>query len=365
MAILLVHNVEHFIFSVYPTDSPTWLAALDKGVFDAVFALFSGKAYAIFALLFGFTFYVQYANQQLKGKDFGGRFLWRMVLLALFATLNAAFFPGGDVLMLYAVMGISLFIVRKWSDRAVLVAAIVCLLQPVEWFHYVASLVSPTYQLPNLGVDALYAQVGEVTQSDMLWEFLWCNITTGQVASFLWAVGAGRATQTIGLFLLGLYLGRRQLFVSSDKHLRLWQTVLMVSAIAFCPLFSLRNLIMEGSAVVQQTAGTVFDMWQKLAFMLVLVASFVLLYQRDGFKARVANLRFYGRMSLSNYVSQSIIGALIYFPIGLYLAPYLGCTASLLVGILVFLCQVWFARWWFKSHKQGPLEGIWHKLTWI
>ena len=365
MAILLVHNVEHFIFSVYPTDSPTWLAALDKGVFDAVFALFSGKAYAIFALLFGFTFYAQYANQQLKGKDFGGRFLWRMVLLALFATLNAAFFPGGDVLMLYAVMGISLFIVRKWSDRAVLVAAIVCLLQPVEWFHYVASLVSPTYQLPNLGVDALYAQVGEVTQSDMLWEFLWCNITTGQVASFLWAVGAGRATQTIGLFLLGLYLGRRQLFVSSDKHLRLWQTVLMVSAIAFCPLFSLRNLIMEGSAVVQQTAGTVFDMWQKLAFMLVLVASFVLLYQRDGFNARVANLRFYGRMSLSNYVSQSIIGALIYFPIGLYLAPYLGCTASLLVGILVFLCQVWFARWWFKSHKQGPLEGIWHKLTWI
>ena len=365
MAILLLHNVEHFIFSVYPTDSPVWLATLDKGVFDAMFALFSGKAYAIFALLFGFTFYVQYANQQLRGKDFGGRFLWRMVLLAFFATLNAAFFPGGDVLMLYAVMGISLFIVRKWSDRAILVAAIVCLLQPVEWFHYIASLVSPTYQLPNLGVKALYAQVGEATQSGHLWKFLWCNATTGQIASFLWAVGAGRATQTIGLFLLGLYIGRRQLFLSNDKNLRLWQTVLMVSAIAFSPLFSLRNLIMEGNAVVQQTVGTVFDMWQKLAFTLVLVASFILLYQRNRFKARVTNLRFYGRMSLSNYVLQSIIGALIYFPIGLYLAPYLGCSVSLLVGILIFLGQVWFARWWFKSHKQGPFESIWHKLTWL
>ena len=86
MAILLVHNVEHFIFSVYPTDSPTWLAGLDKGVFDAVFALFSGKAYAIFTLLFGFTFYVQYANQQLKGKDFGGRFFPHTFWYSLYTT---------------------------------------------------------------------------------------------------------------------------------------------------------------------------------------------------------------------------------------------------------------------------------------
>ena len=61
----------------------------------------AGKAYAIFALLFGFTFYIQSANQQRKGKDFGYRFLWRLVLLAVFATVNAAFFPAGDVLFLF------------------------------------------------------------------------------------------------------------------------------------------------------------------------------------------------------------------------------------------------------------------------
>lgn len=47
MAIILVHNLEHFIFPVYPTDSPTWLNVLDQGVFNAVFSLFAGKAYAI------------------------------------------------------------------------------------------------------------------------------------------------------------------------------------------------------------------------------------------------------------------------------------------------------------------------------
>ena len=95
MAILLVHSLEHFIFPVYPTDSPTWLNILDQGVLSGVFTLFAGKSYAIFALLFGFTFYIQSNNQKKQGKDFGYRFLWRLVLLAGFATLNAAFSRPG------------------------------------------------------------------------------------------------------------------------------------------------------------------------------------------------------------------------------------------------------------------------------
>ena len=86
MAIVLVHNLEHFIFPVYPENTPAWLNVLDQGVSNVVFSLFAGKAYAIFALLFGFTFYIQWNNRKLSGKDFGYRFLWRMVLLLFFAT---------------------------------------------------------------------------------------------------------------------------------------------------------------------------------------------------------------------------------------------------------------------------------------
>lgn len=366
MAILLVHNVEHFIFSVYPTDSPAWLAALDKGAMDATFALFAGKAYAIFSLLFGFTFYIQCANERRRGHDFGYRFLWRLVLLAMFATLNAAFFPGGDVLMLYAIMGVVLFLVRNWSDRAILIAAILFTLQPVEWYHYIASLVNPLHQLPDYGVGAMYEAVGEVTRNGSFWEFIRCNVTLGQKASFMWAVGAGRISQTAGLFLFGLYIGRKQLFIANEKNLRLWTKILIAGAVCFTPLHSLRNLIMaEGNALVQQTVGTAFDMWQKLAFTFVLISSFVLLYQFKGFSNRMSGLRFYGRMSLTNYISQSIIGALIYFPIGLYLAPYCGYTVSLLIGIAVFLLQMYFCKWWISHYKQGPIEKLWHKLTWL
>ena len=364
MAILLVHNVEHFIFPVYPTDSPEWLNVLDKGTFDAVFALFAGKAYAIFALLFGFTFYIQCENQRRKGKDFGYRFLWRLVLLVGFATLNAAFFPGGDVLLLFAIMGLVLFVARNWSDKAVLAAAIFFTLQPVEWYHYIMSLVDSSYQLPDYGVGPMYDVVAEATKSGNFWDFIGCNVTLGQKASLMWAVGAGRILQTAGLFLIGFYIGRKQLFVVDRLKLGFWIKTLIISAVCFAPLHSWRNLMMEGSPMIQQTVGTVFDMWQKLSFTFVLVSSFVLLYQNKNFQQRVSNLRFYGRMSLTNYVSQSIIGAIIYFPFALYLAPYCGYFVSLLIGFVVFFAQVMFCKWWFKGHKQGPLESLWHWWTW-
>lgn len=366
MAILLVHNLEHFIFSVYPTDSPDWLKALDKGVFDIVFTLFAGKAYAIFALLFGFTFYIQSNNQKKQGKDFGYRFLWRLVLLAGFATLNAAFFPAGDVLLLFVVVGLVLFLARNWSDKVVLLAAVFFLLQPVEWYHYIASLIDPAHRMPALGVGTMYTEVGACTKAGDFGDFILCNITLGQKASLFWAIGAGRFFQTAGLFLLGFYIGRSRLFVTSETNLRFWTKTLIVSAIVFAPLYTLRGLMAGSeSSIVRSAVCTVFDMWQKLAFTGTLTASFILLYQSEKFRRLTDSLRYYGKMSLTNYISQSIIGAFIYFPFGLYLAPHCGYTASLLIGICVFLLQVRCCRWWLAGHRQGPLERIWHKWTWI
>ena len=196
MAILLVHNLEHFIFPVYPADSPGWLNALDQGVFNVVFTLFAGKAYAIFALLFGFTFYIQSDNLKRRGGDFGYRFLWRLVLLAGFATLNAAFFPAGDVLLLFVVAGLVLFFTRNWGDGAILAAAVVFLLQPVEWYHCIAGLLNPAHRLPDLGVGEMYARVAEYTKAGNFGDFILGNVTLGQKASLLWAVNAGRFVQT-------------------------------------------------------------------------------------------------------------------------------------------------------------------------
>lgn len=367
MAILLVHSVEHFIYPVYPEASPAWLATLDQGVFTTVFALFAGKSYAIFALLFGFTFYIQQENQRRRnGGDFGYRFLWRLLLLSLFATLNAAFFPAGDVLLLFVVVGVVLFLARNLSDKVVLILAVLFLLQPVEWFHFVAHQLNPAHQMPDLQVGEMYAAVGEVTKRGNWGEFLWTNVTLGQKASLLWAVGAGRFLQTEGLFLLGYYIARKELFVDNKRNANTWLTILIVAAVAFAPLYALKEQLFQNpEAMVRQTAGTAFDMWQKLAFTFVLIPSFVLLYRGAKFRHAVRGLNSYGKMSLTNYVMQSIMGAFVFFPIGLHLAPVAGYTLSLIIGLVLFALQLSFSRWWFVRHRQGPLEGIWSKGTWI
>lgn len=368
LAILLVHSLEHFIFPIYPDPSagPQWLTVVDQGIQTVIFGLFAGKAYAIFALLFGLTFYIQYTNQQKKNKDFGYRFLWRMVLLTGFATLNAAFFPAGDVLLLFSIVGIILCIIRRWKNRSIFILACILLFQPMEWMHYMMSLLSPDYKLPNLGVTGMYETIANCTKEGNFVQFIKENMTLGQKASLFWAIGAGRVFQTAGLFLLGCLIGRKKLFISSECNIKFWTKALIFSSILFLPLYLINTDIMtQSSEIIQQTAGVAFDMWQKLAFTIVLIASFFLLYQQTSFQKLTTNLRLYGRMSLSNYVMQSVFGALIYFPIGLYLAPYCGYALSLIIGFAIFLIQIMFCKWWLSTHPQGPLETIWHKLTWL
>ena len=70
-------------------------------------------------------------------------------------------------------------------------------------------------------------------------------------------------------------------------------------------------------------------------------------------------------MSLTNYITQSIIGITLFYGFGLGLYRYTGATVCLLIGIVIVNMQMLFSRFGLSSHKQGPLERIWKKLTWI
>ena len=130
MGIILLHSIEHFNFYSYPDTAgqSEWLDFSDKAIWDGMFFLFGGKAYAVFALLFGFSFFIQYDNQRLRGKDFRGRFCWRLFLLFLFGNLNASFFTA-EVLVLYSLVGFILPLTCRLKDKWLLVLACVLLIQ--------------------------------------------------------------------------------------------------------------------------------------------------------------------------------------------------------------------------------------------
>ena len=326
LAIVLLHNLEHYNLFFMPENVPAWLQTIDKYAWDTIFFLFAGKAYATFSLLFGFSFYIQFHNAEKRGIDFRGRFAWRMCLLLLFAQLHALFY-NGDILLLYAVVGFALIPVCKLKDKTVFWIALILLLQPYEWGR------------------AIYA--------------LYSNI---------WQVENGRLFQTAALFMFGMLLGRRKYLIKSEESVRFWKRMLIGAVIAFIPLYCLRifvpDFITDSSALIPYNIAV--PSYANFAFMVILVSLFTLLwFKKETGYSWQSLLIPYGRMSLTNYISQSIMGVTIYYGFGLSMYKYAGATASLLIALLIFTVQLVFSRWWLVRHRQGPLEFLWRKGTWI
>jgi uncharacterized protein len=366
MAIMLLHNLEHFDFYYSPEYLPGWMKALDIKIWDTLFFMFSGKTYAIFALLFGFTFYIMFSNQARKGKDFRGRFLWRSFLLLLFGIINSMFYQG-DILLFYAVLGVSLVVVCKWSDKAVLITAIILLLQPLEWIKVIQIMNDPTYVATDpLSWTYFGKMEGYITGSSFP-ELVKGNLINGKTAVILWTYENGRILQTPAIFMLGMLIGRNNLFAPSESSIKFWKKVLSFAVLLFVVLFAFK-MIIPNLISREATSGELVIIITSLAnfaFMFVWVSAFVILFQKNAVHRVLTKLEVFGKMSLTNYVMQSIVGSFIYYGFGLGLYKYTGATMSLLIGITLFLLQYTFCRWWMKSHTHGPLEGIWHKLTWI
>jgi uncharacterized protein len=209
--------------------------------------------------------------------------------------------------------------------------------------------------------------MGDYLKSNSFMDYAIGNLTIGRWASVFWSWENGRFFQAPALFLLGMLLGRRKLFIASDESNRFWKRALQYSIALFIPLFTLKTFLPE--IIVRKELVTslsvIVSSWSNLAFMIVLVATFIVLYQKESVHKLLSKLIPFGKMSLTNYILQSVVGCFIYYRYGLGLVEYTGATYSLLIGIVLFILQLYFCKWWLSKHRQGPLEYIWHKATWI
>lgn len=367
MGITLIHFIERFSLYSFPEETSNFMMFTDRIIWDSIFFTFSGKAYCIFALLFGFSFFIQDNSQKEKGKDFRGRFTWRLVLLFFIACINSTLFPG-EILVLYALLGYVLIAVCRFSTRTVMAIAIVLLLQPFEWGQIIYALFNPQYTGINAQLDAPYWEIVNVAQKEgSFFEMCKTAIWTGNIANMGWMLLHGRVTQTAGLFMIGMLIGRGRIFPYSEKNIKLWIKVFIVAVIAFFPIYGLiatlpefvsRDALLVPSILILKSLSN-------LAFTGILFAGVILVYYLTKFKNVLHLLAPYGRMSLTNYLSQSLIGSFLFYNWGLGLYKYTGITVCFLMGIGIFLIQFFFCHWWLRSHRHGPLEWLWKKATWI
>lgn len=367
LAIVLLHNLEHYNIFYGAEPRAEWLQWLDTKTTDLIYFLFAGKAYATFSLLFGFSFFIQMRNARRRGSDFRIRFAWRMLLLVGFSQLHALFY-NGDILLLYAVCGLILIPASSWSNRTVLIVATLLMLQPLCWAKIVYAMFNPDYVDTNSLFMQYAAAAEQVGRTGDLWQTLANNIWNGQLYSNFWQVEAGRLFQTPALFLLGMWLGRKSFFEKSAESRRFWFRTLIIAAIACVPIYLLKEMVPEHitNITILSYYGIAVPMLYNFMFMSLLVAAFMLawFHAGNGYRGQRFIMAF-GKMSLTNYISQSIIGVIIYYHFGLNLWDKTGPFESVLIGIAIFLIMLWFSRRWLATHRQGPLEYLWKKGTWV
>ena len=346
--IILYHSVEHFdIFTKKPI---AHTLPCDDLVGQVMAWLLSGKMYGIFAMLFGLSFFIMNDNQQQKGRVFSGRFAWRMCLLFMFGLINVAFYDG-DILMLYAVYGLLLIPVSFLPSRAVWCIIGLLAIQPVELFCLLTGVTIDHTRLFDI-----YHQIIALHEDGTFWENAVNNLRYGFELNLRYNVYSGRLTQLLCLFILGMQLGRQRLFYREGNNLRIWYVVLAISVIVIMAL----SFVDFG----------VLDLWltpiYNLFILLMIVSAVVSAwYAFKRVRKVLKHLCVFGRMSLTNYLLQSVVGCYIFYGYGLSFYRRVGITYAVLIGFGMVVCQYLFCRWWFRSHTRGPLESLWKKLTWI
>ncbi|WP_395066060.1 DUF418 domain-containing protein [Flavobacterium sp.] len=289
-----------------------------------------------------------------------------MFLLLIFGFINTAFYQG-DILTLYAILGLILIPVCNLSNKTIFILASFLMLQPMEWGKYLYLVFNPSYvPTPNLS-GSYYAAISDYMNNGTFWDYMIGDITKGKAASMLWSWENGRFFQAPGLFILGLLAGRKQLFSNTSENLLFWKKTALYATIFFIPLYA---FVFYSPQFITNKYEldrllVIFNSYANFAMMLIWVSGFILLFYLSNINILLTKLIPFGKMSLSNYIIQSIIGSTLYYKYGFGLYQYTGATICLFIGIILFLLNVIFCTWWLKSHKQGPLEFIWHKLTWI
>src|SRR5687768_11574702 len=105
--IIINHAAMSFIAGPLPDPQFNQFSSLDTIVNDLAELLTFGKFFAIFSFLFGLSFAIQLENSTRKGTGFSGRFAWRLMILLAIGFVHSLFFSG-DVLMIYALLGLLL-----------------------------------------------------------------------------------------------------------------------------------------------------------------------------------------------------------------------------------------------------------------
>jgi uncharacterized protein len=354
---------------------------LDPAVLELASFFVVNKFITIFSFLFGVGFALQLRRASEFLAPVARLYLRRMSWLFLLGAAHALLVWYGDILHLYAVLGLLLAGWVTCSDRTL-----------IRW-GLVFAIVAPVavrallWGLPSMSGGSVDPMAGFESR----WEAATAGHTAFTAGSYpgivranageLYAWLATDHALTTGLasfgkFLLGFWAGRSGILVRAASACADSDDPAVVAMRRGLAWGLAIGVACEGILVADKAFPALdADTWGAkvaesalwhagvLALATSYVCGIVLLFRRRDWNRTLLLLAPVGRMALTNYLGQSIICILIFYGLGLGWYGRVGPTAVLGISIGVFSAQAAVSAWWLQRFRFGPAEWAWRSLT--
>ena len=352
---------------------PTWPA--DGLVALSELTFIKGKFYSLFSLLFGIGFSIILIRNEQKGNNPLKIFYRRLMILLVIGAAHLFFLWEGDILLLYALIGLLLPLFRKYSDRTLLIWAAALLLSPIlidvikvllniqtgDFIEVIAKKIDKTNGVP---ADDSYAQYLFKEGSG------WKEWRNWQESGFFWRysyiIESNRIPKVLGMFLLGFWAGRKMIYANPEnnvllfKKLRRWGFIIGIPAAIACTYFEIFQKHIPNPLGL---GNTFFYAFSVVPLCLAYTAAICLHWIRTKGNSKLRVLAPVGRMALTNYLMQTIICITLFYGVGFGFGGNIGPAIFIPIGLGVYVLQIIYSNLWFKYFNYGPMEWIWRMLT--
>ncbi|MEG1543212.1 MAG: DUF418 domain-containing protein [Tannerellaceae bacterium] len=382
LGVIVTHMLQHYgIFSFSAVEAGEALfPEMDAIIQWLLRNVIMGKFINIFAFLFGLSFFIQMDSAAKKGVDFRQRFLWRMAILFIIGMVGNCFYTG-DILSIYAVFGVLMVALYRVRNRTLILLILLLLVG-------VPRITTATYELMSVKTEQVVntetrPSMQSSTQRREEPSFLNSakeNLTRGLQGKMNYQFGFyGRGYLTLALFIFGFIVGRLRFF--EEVHLqRRRNGILFVSfVVAIVAINIILGLLPEppsnrmfmtgirdGNLDASLLATMALIDIKSVLFSGALSMGFITLYQIKSIGRCLNVISPYGRMGLTNYEMQSVIGCLLFSAWGCgSIFGHWGTTAIFVLALIVYALQVVVSKYWLKCYLYGPLEWLWRSVTYL
>ena len=368
-------NYPEFALYSFLQETPKSLfhtAAIDYITQWFLYIFIDGKFYTIFSLLFGIGFSIILENNCKRGANGTLIFYRRMFFLLLIGFAHLILIWSGDILMLYAIVGMTLPLFLRCKDKTILIWALTFLLLPVI-IDYICQFTGVYLSSKLVEWQWLLCDRFGITEENFAYWLADAHsyqdihkfLLMGAVERMQEFVDGNRYFKVLGLFLIGFWLGRNRMFSRLEEFKPILRKICLWGLVLGLPL----STIYAWSAMHGKPFG--FGTHSLFYFISVYltsfgyISSFILLYLRMKENKFWTIMAFPGRMALTNYIGQSAIGVLIFYGVGLGIGAKTGLIYGELIALTVFVFEIAFSAIWLQYFRFGPLEWIWRCLTYL